>query len=119
VLTSGVFAYGPQETLEMKTVNASNNMWCGIPPAFLLDDRWYNFQRTNQEFSTFGNIPPWFSILVLSPPLSPGGGGEQLAHWWLQFRDVVSPHEHDYHHHKPKQLWIYAVHDTVFIYGYY
>jgi hypothetical protein len=24
-------------------------------------------------------------------------GDEQQAHWWLKFRDVVSPHQHDNH----------------------
>jgi branched-subunit amino acid transport protein len=38
------------------------------------------------QFSPVNIIPLWLSILIYHM------GGEQQAHWWLQFRDVVSPH---------------------------
>jgi hypothetical protein len=31
-------------------------------------------------------IPPWFYMLR----------DEEQARWWLQFRDIVSPHRHDH-----------------------
>jgi hypothetical protein len=34
-------------------------------------------------------IPPWLFILIHHT------GDEQYARWWLQFKDVVSPHRHE------------------------
>jgi hypothetical protein len=54
---------------------------------------------TNQEFSPVDIIPPWFSMLVYHL------GNEQYAHWWPQFRDVVSPHRRDHHYHRVKIMF--------------
>jgi hypothetical protein len=34
-------------------------------------------------------IPPWLYILIYNL------GDEKQAHWWLQFKDIVSPHRHE------------------------
>jgi hypothetical protein len=38
------------------------------------------------RWSSVNIIPPWFFILISS-------GGEQLACWWPQFNDVISPQD--------------------------
>jgi hypothetical protein len=39
-------------------------------------------------------IPLWLSTLIY-----------HLAHWWLQFRDVVLPHQHE----QQKALWMFPL----------
>jgi hypothetical protein len=47
----------------------------------------------NQEFSYVDIIiPPWFSMFIYHL------GNKRWAHWWQQFRDIVSPHRHDHDH---------------------
>jgi hypothetical protein len=41
------------------------------------------------QFSPVNIIPPWLSILIYHM------GDEQQAPWWLQFRDIVSCHQHE------------------------
>jgi hypothetical protein len=45
----------------------------------------------NQEFSLVDIIPPWFSMLIYNL------GHKQQARWWLHFKDVISPHQHDHY----------------------
>jgi hypothetical protein len=41
---------------------------------------------TSQKFFSAGMIiSPWFSVSICRQ------GDEKLAHWWLQFRDILSP----------------------------
>jgi hypothetical protein len=71
-----------------------HHILCQVPD-LLLDDTAGRTARellwTNQEFSPVNIIPPWFSMLIYHL------GDEQQACWWPQFRDVVSPHQHDHH----------------------
>jgi hypothetical protein len=53
------------------------------------EQRW-----TSQEFSSvYIIIPPWFSMLIYHL------GDKQQACWWLHFRDTVSSHQDNHHHH--------------------
>jgi hypothetical protein len=80
------------------------NLSCHSPvhPALLLDDSIGRISRelwwTNQEFSPVNFIPPLFSIVIYHL------GDEQYACWWRQFRDVISPHQHDRDHHHQDPL---------------
>jgi hypothetical protein len=48
----------------------------------------------SSSFSPVNIIPPWLSILMYHL------GDEQQARWWLQFRDVVSPHRQNDNNNK-------------------
>jgi hypothetical protein len=71
----------------------------------LLDDSASRTARelwwTNQEFSLVNIIPSQFSMLIYHL------GHKQWAHWWPQFRDVVSSHQHD-HHQVGGKTYIYS-----------
>jgi hypothetical protein len=52
-----------------------------------------------------------YSTVVLHGRIS--SAHEQYARWWLQFRDVVSPYQHNHHHHHHHHQDLLGVHLSI------
>jgi hypothetical protein len=83
-------------------INKIHHFFCPEPLDMLLDD---SANRIARERSG-----GWIRSFPLSTSFHHGSSrsyqlwDEQYAHWWLQFRDLVSPHQHDH----PSIQWRYS-----------
>jgi hypothetical protein len=71
-------------------------------------DLWWTKWHWDRFFSELFSfpiniIPPWLSLLIYHL------GDEQQACWWPQFRDIISPHQHEQQYQIISELALYYV----------